>query len=256
MHKVAFDIGGITVHWYGIMLAAGFIVGMWTAGRRGMKIGLNPEDISNLMLWMFIGGIVGAKLLFIVNHWNGQQPIRELILQRSGMVFHGAMIGTIIAVWLFTRKTKMPIWPTFDTLAPSFALGHVFGRIGCFMTGCCYGRKCDLPWAVQFPEDHGTHPNFVHPTQIYESLLNLALYGTLAYLFYQRKFNGQIFASYLIGYALLRFGMEFLRADGRGHLWFGRLTSGQGISIILIIGGVMIWHFLSGRELLSMEEPE
>ena len=106
MHPVAFDIGGVTVHWYGIMLAAGFMAGMWTAGRRGVKIGLNAEDISNLMLWMFIGGIAGAKLLFVVNHWNDQQSIKELFLQRSGMVFHGAMIGTFIAVFLFTKKTN------------------------------------------------------------------------------------------------------------------------------------------------------
>ena len=94
MHPVAFDIGGVTVHWYGIMLAAGFMIGMWTAGRRGVKIGLNAEDISNLMLWMFIGGIAGAKLLFVINHWGEQQSIKELFLQRSGMVFHGAMIVT------------------------------------------------------------------------------------------------------------------------------------------------------------------
>ncbi|MEE2714701.1 MAG: prolipoprotein diacylglyceryl transferase [Verrucomicrobiota bacterium] len=256
MHPVAFDISGLTVHWYGILLATGFMVGMWTAGRRGMKIGLSPEDISNLMLWIFIGGIAGAKLLYVANHWSGEEPIKNLILQRSGMVFHGALFGTAIAVWLFTRKTKMPLWATLDTLAPSFALGHAFGRIGCFMTGCCYGRICDLPWAVQFPQSHSTHPSHIHPTQIYESLLNLVLYGALAWLFRNRKFNGQIFASYLIGYALLRFGMEFLRADGRGHLWFGKLTSGQGISIILIIGGVMIWRFPSGREKLSMESPE
>ena len=251
MHPVAFDIGGVTVHWYGIMLAAGFMAGMWTAGRRGVKIGLNAEDISNLMLWMFIGGIAGAKLLFVVNHWNDQQSIKELFLQRSGMVFHGAMIGTFIAVFLFTKKTKMPLWPTFDTLAPSFALGHVFGRIGCFMTGCCYGQKCDLPWAVQFPENHGTHPDHIHPTQIYESLLNLALYGILAWIFRNRKFNGQVIACYLIGYAILRFGVEFLRADGRGHLWFGTLTSGQGISLILLASGIVMCRLLSSREKLD-----
>ena len=145
----------------------------------------------------------------------------------------------------------MPLWPTFDTLAPSFALGHVFGRIGCFMTGCCYGQKCDSPWAVQFPENHGTHPDHIHPTQIYESLLNLALYGILAWIFRNRKFNGQVIAFYLMGYAILRFGVEFLRADGRGHLWFGTLTSGQGISLILLASGIVMCRLLSSREKLD-----
>ena len=200
MHPVAFDLSGVTVHWYGILLATGFMVGLWTAGRRGMRIGLNAEDISNLMLWMFIGGIAGAKILYVINHW-GDDSFKNLFMQRSGMVFHGALFGTALAVWLFTLKTKMPLWATFDTLAPSFALGHAFGRIGCFMTGCCYGKPCDLPWAVQFPETHETQSAHVHPTQIYESVLNLALYGALAWLFRNRKFNGQVFATYLLAYA-------------------------------------------------------
>jgi phosphatidylglycerol:prolipoprotein diacylglycerol transferase len=244
------------------MLATGFMVGLWTAGRRGMKIGINPEDLSNLVIWLFVGGVVGAKVLFVINHWGDlnkqgvEKGIMELVLQRSGMVFHGAMIGSIIAIWMFTRKTKMPLWPTFDSLAPSFALGHAFGRIGCFMTGCCYGRECDLPWAVQFPKDHGTHPDFVHPTQIYECLLNFALYGALAWLFQKRKFDGQVFTAYLLGYAILRFGMEFLRSDDRGHWWFKTLTSGQGISILLLIGGGFLWQKLRKRNQLQTAQEK
>ena len=255
MHPVAFDLSGVTVHWYGILLATGFMVGLWTAGRRGVRIGLNPEDISNLMLWMFIGGIAGAKILYVINHW-GDDSFKNLFMQRSGMVFHGALFGTALAVWLFTLKTKMPLWATFDTLAPSFALGHAFGRIGCFMTGCCYGKPCDLPWAVQFPETHETQSAHVHPTQIYESVLNLALYGALAWLFRNRKFNGQVFATYLLAYAVLRLAMEFFRADSRGSLWFGTLTSGQGISILLLIAGGAMWYLLSTREKIEPEPSE
>ena len=256
MHPVAFTIGGVTIHWYGIMLATGFMVGLWTAGRRGMRIGINPEDISNLVIWIFVGGVAGAKILFVINHWNGEQPLKELILQRSGMVFHGALIGTSIAIWIFTRTKKMPLWATFDSLAPSFALGHAFGRIGCFMTGCCYGNVCSLPWAVQFPDSHTTHPSHIHPTQIYECLLNLALYGALAWLFRKRKFDGQVFTAYLLGYAILRFGMEFLRDDGRGRMWFDSLTSGQGISILLLIGGGFLWWKLKERNQLQAVQGE
>jgi phosphatidylglycerol:prolipoprotein diacylglycerol transferase len=182
--------------------------------------------------------------------------LKELILQRSGMVFHGALIGTSIAIWIFTRTKKMPLWATFDSLAPSFALGHAFGRIGCFMTGCCYGKVCSLPWAVQFPDGHTTHPSHIHPTQIYECLLNLALYGTLAWLFRKRKFDGQVFTAYLLGYAILRFGMEFLRDDGRGRMWFDSLTSGQGISILLLIGGGFLWWKLKERNQLQAVQEE
>lgn len=264
MHPTAFKIGDLPIAWYGILLATGFMVGMWTAGRRGMKIGLNAEDISNLMMCLFVGGIVGAKLLFVINHL-GQEPLKDLVLSRSGMVFHGAFFGACAAVWLFTRKVKMPMWATFDALAPSFALGHAFGRIGCFMTSCCYGKVCSVSWAVQFPigsmphQSHvnqelidrtATHSLPVHPTQIYESLLNLSTYILLAWLFRKRKFDGQVIAAYMLIYAVLRFGMEFLRADGRGALWFGTLTSGQGISILLLIGGGALWWKLHERNAL------
>jgi phosphatidylglycerol:prolipoprotein diacylglycerol transferase len=271
VHPVAFTIGGVTIHWYGIMLATGFMVGLWTAGRRGMRIGINPEDLSNLVIWIFVGGVAGAKILFVINHWNGEQPLKELILQRSGMVFHGALIGTSIAIWIFTRTKNMPLWATFDSLAPSFALGHAFGRIGCFMTGCCYGKVCSLPWAVQFPEGSlafskhdsfgliestASHSLHIHPTQIYECLLNFALYGALAWLFRKRKFDGQVFTAYLLGYAILRFGMEFLRDDGRGRMWFDSLTSGQGISILLLIGGGFLWWKLKERNQLQAVQEE
>jgi phosphatidylglycerol:prolipoprotein diacylglycerol transferase len=253
VHPTAFHIGDLPIAWYGILLATGFMVGMWTAGRRGMKIGLNAEDISNLMMCLFVGGIAGAKLLFVINHF-GQEPLKDLVLSRSGMVFHGAFFGACAAVWLFTRKVKMPLWATFDTLAPSFALGHAFGRIGCFMTGCCYGNTCSLPWAVQFPEGHTTHPNHIHPTQIYESLLNFSTYIVLAWLFRRRKFDGQVIAAYMLIYAIVRFGLEFFRADGRGKSWFGALSSGQDISILLLIGGGALWWLL--RERNALPKPE
>ncbi len=109
---------------------------------------------------------------------------------------------------------------------------------------------------MQFPETHDTQSAHVHPTQIYESVLNLALYGALAWLFRNRKFNGQVFATYLLAYAVLRLAMEFFRADSRGSLWFGTLTSGQGISILLLIAGGAMWYLLSTREKIEPEPSE
>ena len=243
------------IAWYGICLATGFMLGLWTAGRRGMRIGLNAEDISNLMIWMFIGGVVGGKALYLINHWEDFQNSKNTMqMLRSGWVFHGSLIGACIGIWLFIRRTNMPLWATFDTLAPSFALGHAIGRIGCFMNGCCYGKTCDLPWAVQFPDSHSTHPAHVHPSQIYEFILNMMLYGFLAWLFRQRKFDGQIFAAYLLGYAVIRFGVEFARADERGWMWFNSLTSGQGISIVLLGLGGFIWWKLKDRPLPNLDD--
>jgi phosphatidylglycerol:prolipoprotein diacylglycerol transferase len=248
VHPVAFTISGLTVHWYGILLASGFMLGLWTAGRRGMKIGLNAEDLSNLVLWIFICGIAGAKLLYVINEGDTGKPLKELLFQRSGLVFHGALIGASAAIIIFTRVKKMPVWATFDALAPSIALGHAFGRLGCFMTGCCYGKTCALPWAVTFPDGHPTHPGNVHPTQIYESLLNFSLYAGLALLFRKRKFDGHVFAAYLLGYAVIRFGIEFLRDDPRGNT-LGGLAPGQLISIGLVIAGGILWAKLRSHPL-------
>jgi len=248
VHPVAFQIGGLTIHWYGILLATGFMLGLWTAGRRGMKIGLNPEDLSNLVLWIFISGIVGAKLLYVINEGGPDKAFKDLLFERSGLVFHGALIGASAAIIIFTRIKKMPVWATFDALAPSIALGHAFGRIGCFTTGCCFGKTCEVPWGVTFPAGHPSNPNAVHPTQIYESLLNFALYAGLAWLFRHRKFDGHVFAAYLVGYAFIRFGIEFLRADPRGDTLAG-LHPGQIISIGLLIVGGILWAKLRTKPL-------
>ncbi|MDP6034759.1 MAG: prolipoprotein diacylglyceryl transferase [Verrucomicrobiota bacterium] len=269
MDPVAFKIGSLTIHWYGIFMATGLGLGMWTATLRGTRIGLKADDISNLFFWIIVSGIIGAKLLYVINHWDGKEPLKNLILDRSGLVFHGALIGTTIAILIFTHKNNISLWDAFDTLAPSFSLGHALGRIGCLMTGCCYGKLCSLPWAVQFPKDSmpyasqvkqglleqsATHSLHIHPTQIYESFLNFALYGMLAWLFRKRKFGGQIVATYVLGYAGLRFFMEFLRGDNRGRLWFDSITSGQGISILLLIGGGVLWWKLRERNLIQKPE--
>jgi len=129
-------------------------------------------------------------------------------------------------------------------LAPSIALGYVFGRAGCLMNGCCYGRPTDLPWAITFPGDHPTHGVPVHPTEIYDGGLNLIFYCFLAWLFRRRKFDGQVFAVYLVGYAVLRSVVEYFRGDYPVHYFGGWATPAQVVSIVIVFGGLMLWLFL------------
>jgi phosphatidylglycerol:prolipoprotein diacylglycerol transferase len=145
------------------------------------------------------------------------------------------------------RWKKLPLWKTADVLAPSIALGNVFGRIGCLLNGCCYGCACRLPWAIRFPADHVTRGLPVHPTEIYDSLLNFALYLFLAWLFRHKKFNGQVFATYLIGYAIFRFIVEYFRGDYPPDHIHNGLTSGQLVSIPIFIAGLTLAAFLSRR---------
>ena len=142
---------------------------------------------------------------------------------------------------------KLPAWKIADILAPSIALGSVFGRIGCLLNGCCYGRACDLPWAIHFPADHETHGLPVHPTEVYDGLLNLILYVFLAWLFRRRKFDGQIFAAYLIIYAIFRAISEYFRGDyPPDHIHDG-LTSAQLVSGPMLVAGIALMFYLSRR---------
>jgi phosphatidylglycerol:prolipoprotein diacylglycerol transferase len=141
----------------------------------------------------------------------------------------------------------MPFWKTADVLAPSIALGSVFGRAGCLLNGCCYGRPTDLPWGIRFPADHPTGGVPVHPTEIYDGLLNLILYFFLAWLFRHKKFDGQIFATYLLCYAVTRSFVEYFRGDYTNlHYHFG-LTPAQWISVPIFVAGLALALILSKR---------
>src|SRR5204863_5198879 len=189
---IAFRFESLTVHWYGVMMALAFAAGLWTASRRALLQGIAAEKILDSGLWLIVGAIVGARTLYVISYWQEHfagKPIWEIFMvQKGGLVYYGGLIGASLGYIVYALKKKLPLWKGADILAPSIALGYVFGRIGCLMNGCCYGRVCDLPWAIHFPQGHETYPNAVHPTQIYESLLNLGLYAGLAWLYRRKKF--------------------------------------------------------------------
>jgi phosphatidylglycerol---prolipoprotein diacylglyceryl transferase len=247
VHSVAFQVGGITIYWYGVLAALGFMAAFWTSIRRAPREGFSPEVILDLAPWLIGGAIVGARLLYVITHWRAEfadYPLSALfILRRSGLVWYGGLIGASLATIIYARVAKIPLWKLADTVAPSIALGHAFGRVGCVMTGCCYGRATNLPWAIHFPSDHATAGAGVHPTQVYEALLNALLYAGLIWLYRRKKFDGQIFGSYLIGYALLRGLVEGFRGDYTRFYLGGHATPGQFVSIaILAAGAWLLWQ--------------
>jgi phosphatidylglycerol:prolipoprotein diacylglycerol transferase len=155
------------------------------------------------------------------------------------------LIGASAATIFYARSKKAALWKVADVIAPSIALGHVFGRFGCLMTGCCYGRPTNLPWAIHFPMEHWTHGVGVHPTQIYEALLNAALYLGLMALYRRKRFDGQIFAAYLIGYAVLRAVVESFRGDYPIYYWGGHVTPAQFLSVGIFVAGFLLFWKLS-----------
>jgi len=250
VHPIAFKFGTVGIHWYGIMVALGFLVALWTASRRGPLDGFTPDQILDLGPWLIVGGIVGGRTLYVLTFWREQfadKPLWEVfMIQHGGLVFYGGFIGAALAVVLYARLKKLHMWKLFDAIAPSIALGYAFGRIGCLLNGCCYGRPCTLPWAIRFPPPVECAGIPVHPTQIYESLLGLCLYAGLAWLYRRKKFNGQIFAAYLICYPLLRSFVELFRGDypPNQHFLGGWATPAQLVSIGILVGGICLFFLL------------
>jgi phosphatidylglycerol:prolipoprotein diacylglycerol transferase len=233
------------------MVATGFLMGLWTASRRAMRSGMAPERVVDLGPWLIGGAIVGARIFYVVTYWGESfagGPWTEIfMIQRGGLVFYGGLIGAIVTGFCYTRWHRLPFWAASDIMAPGIALGHMFGRLGCFLNGCCYGRPSSMPWAICYPADHETHGMPVHPTQLYEAAFNLALAVGLDRFFYRKRFDGQIFAAYMICYGLLRMIVEFFRGDySEANRIFG-LTPGQGVSMIIFILGVACWIWRMGQ---------
>lgn len=262
MHPIAFYLGSLPIRWYGLMMATAFLAGLWTATRRARLVNVSGDVIGDVTLWLMLGGIAGARFVYVTTYWKQEfadQPFSEVFMvQHGGLVFYGGLIGASLAVCAYLAWKKLPVWKIADIMSPSIALGSVFGRVGCLLNGCCYGRPCDLPWAIQFPNgsdawDQQFHAGLVsatgpslpiHPTEIYSGLLNLVLYFALAWQFRRKKFDGQIFALYLMGYAVFRSFVECFRGDyPPDHIHDG-LTSAQLLSIPMFIVGLgLLWFF-------------
>lgn len=245
MHPIAFKLGSLAIYWYGVMMAVAFLAGLWTASRRGVRHGLKPDQVFDAGTLLILGTLVGARVLYVLTYWREQfanQPLSEIFMVRhGGLVFYGGLIGASVTVILYTRWKKLPLWNLADAFAPSIALGYVFGRIGCLLYGCCYGKPTDLPWAIHFPADHETCGAGVHPTQVYEALTNLGLYAALAWLYRRKKFDGQVFAAYLMSYAVLRSFVETFRgdySDAHRHGWF---TPAQLVGVAIFAAGALLY---------------
>jgi phosphatidylglycerol:prolipoprotein diacylglycerol transferase len=228
------------------MVALGFLLGLWTASRRGLLQGVPAEKIMDLGPWLILGAIAGARTLYVISYWREQfagKPIWEIFMvQHGGLVYYGGLVGSSLAYIIYSRWKKLPLWKGADILAPSVALGHALGRIGCLLNGCCYGRACSLPWGITYPDRPGGPPAGVplHPTQIYESALNFMLYAALAWLYRRKKFDGQVFAAYLVSYACIRSFVELFRGDYPQYYFGGWVTPAHLVSVAILVVGLIL----------------
>ena len=235
MDPVCFHIGSKPIYWYGVMVAGGFLAGILHWTRVLKREGRPQEFASDLAVWLMVGSVIGARLVYVFANPADYlaHPLSILRVDQGGLIFYGGLIGGSVSVILLAWRRHEPLWRLADFTVTALPLGHAFGRVGCFLNGCCYGSACDLPWAVY------SNGAMRHPTQLYEAGLNLLLYGALAWYYPRRRRDGDVLALYLIAYSVLRFLLEFVRGDERQPL-FG-LDVAQGISLVLLACGVALW---------------
>jgi phosphatidylglycerol---prolipoprotein diacylglyceryl transferase len=256
MYPRLFEFGWFTVYSYGLLLALAYLLGLQMALVRARHRGLDSTRIMDLGIWIIISALIGAKLMLLIVDWDyfSRNPRELLSLAQSGGVFYGGLIlALIVALWYMWRH-RMAIWTVCDVFAPGIALGHVIGRVGCFLAGCCYGKPTDVPWAVRFSDPFaaanvGTPLHIdLHPTQLYEAgaeLLILVLLLRTEKL--GRPFPGRTFWSYMFVYGVSRFIIEMYRGDPRGFLFGTNLSTSQFISIILVPLSLIMLFVLSRR---------
>lgn len=254
MHPILFEIGGFPVYTYGVMLAAAYLLGLQFALARAKRLGLDPNRVMDLGIWIIVSALLGAKLLLLVVEWDTyRHGIPDVLtLVRSGGVFYGGLIVAVaVAMWYMWRH-RMPIWPVTDVFAPGIALGHAIGRLGCFFAGCCFGRPTTVPWAITFTNEYAAQnvgtPIHVplHPTQLYEAGAELLILGVLLVLERRgRHFPGRTFWGYMLLYGVSRFIIEFYRGDSRGMV--GMFSTSQFVSLLIVPLAIVMLVVLARR---------
>jgi phosphatidylglycerol---prolipoprotein diacylglyceryl transferase len=266
---------GLPVFGYGLMLFIGFSSAVSLATLRAEREGLSSDVIWDLSIWLFIPGIVGARLYYLIQYYDrvfigvpsSEWLIAAFNLSQGGIVLYGGLIGGASGYFAFCFTRHLRPLALADIIIPSVFVGIGFGRIGCFLNGCCYGASTALPWAVQFPRESATFSSMMekglvdinaactpplHPTQIYSSIDGFIIAGITAWYFGHRRRNGEVLAVALLIYPITRFCMEMLRADEVGQLKTN-LTTAQLVSIGLFVVNLIFMVYLARRP--AVREP-
>lgn len=241
MHSELIKIGPVVIYSYGLFVAIGFIIATFVCTNRAKKENIEKEKVLDLNIFVFIAGIIGARLLYVLTElkYYVKDPIAIFKVWEGGLVYYGGFLFGLAGFVWYVKKIKFNIWKMTDILMPGVAIAQCIGRIGCFFRGCCYGIQ-NKTFGIIFPEA-GDNISRI-PTQIIESLAAFFIFVVL--MNKKKKFDGEIFINYLFYYGGFRFLIEFIRGDNRGPLLFSVISVSQFISIILIITGMFLYKKL------------
>lgn len=250
MYPILGEPFGFPIRAFGVMVALAFTLALWFTSREARRTKLvHPDVIGDLLLWVMAGGILGARALYVIVHWDkdfAAHPLQVLAIWKGGLVSYGGFIGAFLMGYWFCRRRKIPFLELADLCMPGTMLGQATGRIGCLLVGDDYGKVApDLPWAIRFPDNPDSllpaelRGQPLHPTQIYMMLKAALIFAILAWLARRRQFTGQILFTALMLYPLLRSIVEIFRGDAVERGIYGSLSTAQWISIPTFLVGVI-----------------
>jgi len=247
MHPILFKFGPVTIYSYGTMLALAFLLIIQLVSKKAEKSNISPQIILDVSLIILISSVAGARIAFVLKNFvYYKDNLPEIILfNRGGLFFFGGLITAIITAAIYLKAKKIFIWKMADIFALYIPLGQALGRIGCFLNGCCYGKESTLPWAFLLPNQLC----LAHPTQIYSSLGGVILFIILSLLYPKKKFDGEIFISYLFLYSIFRFSIEFFRGDHPVFAYY--LTGSQWVCLGIFISSIIFYFLFKKNKIKS-----
>lgn len=244
MFPVIVKLGPITIYTYGLLVATGFLVATLLFVRRARVEGEDPNMALDLAFYSIVAAILGSRLLYIIIEYQEyiSQPLKALMIWEGGLVFYGGFIASVPTAYWYVKRHKLHPWKMADMFAPSVAIGHAIGRLGCLSAGCCYGQVTDSGIGIIFTDPRAMAPLNVplYPTQIFSSLNELVIFLILISVRPFKKFHGQLLLMWMMLYAIGRFIIEFYRGDARGFI--GPLSTSQAIAIGLFVVAALLFY--------------
>jgi len=254
------EIFGVRISTYGVLVALGLILAYFLAIKLSKREGIPEDKAESVFIWAAIFGIVGSRIAFVIEHHEEMKGVLDIIaLWRGGVDFFGGLIGGVLGALFAVKKNSLPLWKVADIAAPSLALAHSIGRLGCTAAGCCYGRPVpnaeDVNVGIHFMKDFpffyivfpkgavAPHGIPLYPTQIMEATGNFLIFLILLFLFRRKRFDGEVFSLYMLLYGAERFALEFYRGvtppiEGLGLTW------NQVVAILMVLSSFALFFVL------------
>ncbi len=243
INPVLLHAGSLHLGWYGLALALAIVVALLVAQREARRRGLDADAVLHVAGWAVAGGLIGARVLFVVDHWPkyASEPLASLAFQEGGLAIQGALLGGFVAAFLYARRAGLPVLVLADAAAPAVVLGQAIGRLGCLVTGDALGAPTSLPWGLSYVNPAAMAPQLgvaLQPVFAYEALWDLAVFVVLWALRGRVRQPGRLFAVYLGLYAAGKFALTFLREE---RIWAWGLQEAQFLAVALLLGAVALW---------------